>query len=169
MFARIATRTGVQLPSPPAPESFRGCRAVASAKGPVHGTHLLRATARQASWKMRGFSYVCVLQSESNPAHFYTGCTGDLRERLTRHNSGKVPYTAKWKPWRIKTYVAFSDSNRAEFERYLKCAPGRAFVKSAFDQFARSAADSEGYRNHFAPIFSHSLQSLGWPFGLARA
>jgi putative endonuclease len=79
---------------------------------------------------MSGFSYIYVLQSESNPAHFSTGCTGDLRERLTRHNSGKVPHTAKWKPWRIKTYVAFSDSKRAaEFERYLKSASGRAFVK----------------------------------------
>jgi predicted GIY-YIG superfamily endonuclease len=53
---------------------------------------LLRATARQASKKMRSFIYVHVLQSESNPRHFYTGRTNDLRERLVRHNSGKVAH-----------------------------------------------------------------------------
>jgi len=80
--------------------------------------------------QMGSFTYVYILQSESDPSHFYTGCTDDLRERLDRHNNGKVPHTAKWKPWRIKTYIAFSDSKRAaEFERYLKSASGRALVK----------------------------------------
>jgi predicted GIY-YIG superfamily endonuclease len=79
---------------------------------------------------MRSFTYVYILQSESDPRHFYTGRTDDLRDRLARHNSGRVPHTAKWKPWRIKTYIAFSDSKRAdEFERYLKSASGRAFLK----------------------------------------
>ena len=64
------------------------------------------------------------------PKRFYTDRTVDLRERLTRHNSGKVPHTAKWRPWRIKTYIAFSDAVRAlEFERYLKSSSGRAFLK----------------------------------------
>ncbi len=80
--------------------------------------------------QMGSFTYVYILQSESDPSHFYTGRTDDLRERLDRHNNGKVPHTAKWKPWRIKTYIAFSDSKRAaEFERYLKSASGRALVK----------------------------------------
>jgi len=49
---------------------------------------------------------------------------------LRTHNGGRVPHTAKWKPWRLKAYVAFSDRGRAaEFERYLKSASGRAFVK----------------------------------------
>jgi predicted GIY-YIG superfamily endonuclease len=79
---------------------------------------------------MGSFTYVYILQSESDPSHFYTGRTGDLRERLDRHNSGKVPHTAKWKPWRIKTYIAFSNTARAaDFEHYLKSASGRAFLK----------------------------------------
>jgi putative endonuclease len=79
---------------------------------------------------MRSFTYVYILQSENDPKHFYTGRTDDLRERLMRHNMGKVPHTAKWKPWRIKTYIAFSDPKRAaEFEHYLKSASGRAFLK----------------------------------------
>ena len=79
---------------------------------------------------MGRFTYIYVLQSEIDPSRFYTGSTRDLRERLVRHNSGKVAHTAKWKPWRIKTYIALSDVQRAaEFERYLKSASGRAFLK----------------------------------------
>jgi predicted GIY-YIG superfamily endonuclease len=79
---------------------------------------------------MRGFTYVYILQSQRDPGHFYTGRTNDLRERLVRHNTGKVPYTAKWKPWRIKTYIALSDPQRApELERYLKSASGRTFLR----------------------------------------
>ena len=76
---------------------------------------------------MGHFTYVYILQSETDPKRFYAGCTRDLRERLNRQNSGKVLHTAKWKPWRIKTYIALSDEARArELERYLKSASGAA-------------------------------------------
>ncbi|MBA2430483.1 MAG: GIY-YIG nuclease family protein [Chthoniobacterales bacterium] len=75
------------------------------------------------------FTYVYILQSETDPQHFYTGVTADLRARLARHNSGAVAHTARWRPWRIKTYVALSDAARAaELEKYLKSASGRAFA-----------------------------------------
>jgi putative endonuclease len=90
---------------------------------------MLRATTRQASTMSR-FTYVYILQSQTDPKRFYVGRAHDLRHRMLRHNSGNVPHTAKWKPWRVKTYIAFSDSKRSsEFERYLKSASGRAFVK----------------------------------------
>ena len=137
MSTWIAARTGVQLPSPPAfarnVVKSEGCRAVASRRRRtvLPRIKLLRATARQASkgrWAVSLMSIFC--KSESDPSHFYTGRTGDLRERLDRHNSGKVPHTAKWKPWRIKTYIAFSNTARAaDFEHYLKSASGRAFLK----------------------------------------
>jgi hypothetical protein len=57
-------------------------------------------------------------------------CTRDLRARLIRHNNGDVTHTSKWKPWRIKTYIAFSDQEKARsFESYLKTSSGRAFQK----------------------------------------
>jgi len=81
-------------------------------------------------YKMASFTYVSLLQSESDPIRFYTGSTNDLRTRLIRHNQGEVPHTSKWKPWRIKTYIALSDRERARsFERYLKSGSGRAFLK----------------------------------------
>jgi putative endonuclease len=76
------------------------------------------------------FSYVYILQSEVNPEHFYVGFTEDLQTRIKEHNSNKVPHTAKFCPWKIKTAVAFTDHAQAfKFERYLKSASGRAFAK----------------------------------------
>ena len=79
---------------------------------------------------MTGFFYVYILQSESDPSRYYVGLTEDLSVRLARHNAGGVPHTAKYRPWRIKTAVAFRDRERAaDFERYLKSPSGRAFAK----------------------------------------
>jgi predicted GIY-YIG superfamily endonuclease len=75
-------------------------------------------------------TYVYILQCLADPTRFYVGATEDLRARLLSHNSGKVSHTAKFKPWRINTYVAFSDRDRAfQFEKYLKTQSGRAFAK----------------------------------------
>jgi predicted GIY-YIG superfamily endonuclease len=76
------------------------------------------------------FFYVYILQSESEAGHFYAGFTEDLQDRLKTHNAGQVPHTIKFRPWRIKTAIAFTERQRAiEFERYLKTASGRAFAK----------------------------------------
>jgi predicted GIY-YIG superfamily endonuclease len=75
--------------------------------------------------------YVYILQSVTVRDHFYTGITDDLDTRLSTHNSGAVSHTAKYRPWRIKSYVAFSDEARAlAFEKYLKSGSGRAFAKT---------------------------------------
>ena len=77
-----------------------------------------------------GFFYVYILHTESDPPHFYTGFTEDLQARLTHHNAGGDPHTAKFGPWRIKTAVAFTVRDQAlAFERYLKSPSGRAFAK----------------------------------------
>jgi predicted GIY-YIG superfamily endonuclease len=74
--------------------------------------------------------YVYILQSLDHPEKYYVGLTDDLRKRLQNHNAGKVPHTAKFKPWRVNTYIAFSDDSRAvAFEKYLKSSSGRAFSR----------------------------------------
>jgi len=76
------------------------------------------------------FFYVYILQSESSVEHFYVGFTEDLQDRLKTHNAGQVPHTIKFRPWGIKTAIAFTERQRViEFERYLKSASGRAFAK----------------------------------------
>ena len=53
-----------------------------------------------------------------------------LKQRLADHNAGKSPHTSKYTPWRLVTYVAFSDIEKARaFERYLKSGSGHAFAK----------------------------------------
>ena len=75
--------------------------------------------------------YVYILQSKLDAERFYTGVTCDLKARLSMHNSGAVTHTAKHRPWRIKTYLAFTDDRRAlDFEKYLKSGSGRAFAKA---------------------------------------
>ena len=73
--------------------------------------------------------YVYILESLDSE-HFYIGIADNLRARLTKHNAGEVAHTSKCRPWRIKTYIAFSDEKQAfAFERYLKSGSGRAFAK----------------------------------------
>ena len=79
---------------------------------------------------MPRFFYVYILQSEKEPERFYTGFTEDVERRLRDHNTGRDPHTVKHHPWRVKTYIGFSDRSQAlAFERYLKTSSGRAFSK----------------------------------------
>ena len=74
--------------------------------------------------------YVYLLQSEVFVGERYVGVTSDLKQRLADHNAGKSPHTSKYAPWRLETYVAFSDGKKAKtFELYLKSGSGHAFAK----------------------------------------
>ena len=74
--------------------------------------------------------YVYLLQSLSAPKERYVGETHDLKARLADHNSGKSRHTAKYRPWKVVTYVAFGDRGQAlGFERYLKSGSGHAFAR----------------------------------------
>lgn len=74
--------------------------------------------------------YVYLIESESTPGQRYVGSTSDLRQRLADHNAGKGQHTSKFKPWHLKTYLAFSTRSQAEaFEHYLKSGSGHAFAR----------------------------------------
>ena len=76
------------------------------------------------------FSYVYILHSRLDPERYYVGLTDDLHARLKRHNAGELVHTSKFRPWFIKTAIAFRARDRAvAFERYLKSPSGRAFEK----------------------------------------
>ena len=77
--------------------------------------------------------YVYILQSEVGPDRYYTGSTADLKRRHKEHNDGKSIHTNKYRPWKLKMYIAFSDEAKAdEFEAFLKTGNGRAFIKKHF-------------------------------------
>jgi putative endonuclease len=76
------------------------------------------------------FYYVYILRSEIDQKRFYTGYTEDLNSGLRTDNSGGCDRTSKYKPWRVKTAIAFHDRQKAlDFEKYLKSPSGRAFAK----------------------------------------
>ena len=82
---------------------------------------------------MSNFHYVYLLTDVATETHSYTGVTEDLESRLTKHNAGEVPHTSKFKPWRIKTAIAFDSKEKAyAFEAYLKTHCGRSFAKRHF-------------------------------------
>jgi predicted GIY-YIG superfamily endonuclease len=73
--------------------------------------------------------YVYLLKSESSAGRRYVGMTANFKQRFTDHNFGKSPHTAKYVPWQLVTYIAFSNKRKAdEFERYLKSGSGHAFA-----------------------------------------
>ncbi len=43
--------------------------------------------------------YVYIIQLIDYRNQIYVGRTADLKKRLSNHNSGTTPHTAKYKPW----------------------------------------------------------------------
>jgi putative endonuclease len=75
--------------------------------------------------------YVYLIRSINYPDQKYIGLTDNLNARLKKHNEGGSPHTAKYKPWKLQTYLAFSTRQQASsFEEYLKSGSGRAFAKN---------------------------------------
>jgi len=88
--------------------------------------------------------YVYLLRSIPYPDQTYIGFSYDIKARLTAHNSGQSPHTAKYKPWELITYVAFKDRSKAlSFEKYLKSHSGISFArKRLWDDPLPSKKDS---------------------------
>jgi putative endonuclease len=69
--------------------------------------------------------FVYVLVSETSGRR-YVGSSGDLADRLSRHNSGQSKATKHGAPWRLvhtETFATRSDAVRRE--RYFKTGKGR--------------------------------------------
>lgn len=79
--------------------------------------------------------YVYVLQS-ANDGHLYTGCTRDLRNRVTLHNLGKVPSTKDRRPLELIYYEACVNEHDAfRREKYLKTTYGKRYLKSRLNNY----------------------------------
>ena len=67
---------------------------------------------------------------ESSGGNRYVGFTTDLRQRLLDHNEGRLRNTARYRPWRLITYLGFSSKKQAlAFEHYVKSGSGHAFAR----------------------------------------
>ena len=76
---------------------------------------------------------VYVIRSLKEPDRQYIGRTADMASRLASHNAGESPQTARQRPWQVVVLVQFLEESRAvAFEKFLKSASGRLFVRQHF-------------------------------------
>lgn len=74
--------------------------------------------------------YTYVLRSTTDDK-FYTGYTPDLRERLSKHQSGKITSTKGRGPLQIMYYEACANKYDAmDRERYLKTGMGKRYLNN---------------------------------------
>jgi len=60
----------------------------------------------------------------------YIGSTEDVKRRLVEHNSGKVNFSSKGRPWKIIYVEIFTNKKDAiNEERFLKTGKGRERLK----------------------------------------
>ncbi len=77
--------------------------------------------------------YTYILENIPNPNRHYIGFTDNLKNRLAEHNAGKSKHTEKYRPWKLKVYLAFDEEETAiRFEKYLKSGSGRSFARRHF-------------------------------------
>ena len=64
---------------------------------------------------------------------YYTGITNNIERRMEENNKGKNISTSKYKPWDLKTFITFSDDDKAaKFEQFLKSGSGVVFSQRHF-------------------------------------
>ncbi len=77
--------------------------------------------------------YAYIIESIARPDQRYVGSSPDLKLRLRQHNAGESFHTAKYRPWKLSFYAAFTSEEMARaFERYLKTGSGREFTRRHF-------------------------------------
>lgn len=80
-------------------------------------------------------NYVYVLMSESDK-QFYTGATTNLKDRLEKHQKGRVPSTRNRQPLRLIHYEAcVSKDDAFRREKYLKTGMGKRYLRKRLEGF----------------------------------
>jgi putative endonuclease len=79
--------------------------------------------------------YVYILQSLKD-RQFYTGCSDDLKRRLSEHASGAVTSTKNRLPMKLVYYEACCDKQDAlHREKYLKTTWGKRYIKTRINHY----------------------------------
>lgn len=58
--------------------------------------------------------YVYLIETPFPRAERHMGLSTDLKQRLREHNQAKSSHTTKFRPWKLISYVAFTDRAEAE-------------------------------------------------------
>ena len=102
---------------------------------PCEGCHAVTRSAQagQRPTAMSDERFVYVLRSVADPSRHDVGVTSHPSTRVTSHNAGESPHTAKHRPWRLLATMEFaSEALALKFERYLESGSGRAFARRHF-------------------------------------
>jgi len=76
---------------------------------------------------MRYFVYILISLKDQS---LYIGLTSDLQKRLAEHKIGNSNFTKGHLPYKLIFYCVFPDKFiAARFEKYLKTASGKAFLR----------------------------------------
>jgi len=122
--------------------------------------------------------YVYILESIATPGHYYIGYTANLRDRIQKHQADVSSHAAKFRPLKLKLYIAFESKDSAlAFELYLKSGSGRAFCKRHFaeekcicrsgqppENPASSSKNAAIQRNHRSPSSVYSVATAAESF-----
>ena len=76
--------------------------------------------------------FVYIIFSES-AQKFYIGETGDINERLVKHNGGvyKNAFTAKARDWEIQTVIACENRTVAlKIEKHIKSMKSKVYIEN---------------------------------------
>ncbi|NLO70320.1 MAG: GIY-YIG nuclease family protein [Porphyromonadaceae bacterium] len=61
---------------------------------------------------------------------YYVGSTGNLNDRLKRHNEGRSKFTKPGVPWKLVYQKEFSTkSDACKFEKHIKAQKSRKFIE----------------------------------------
>ena len=75
------------------------------------------------------FYYVYILESLKDKT-YYVGSTQDLKDRVERHNQGRVAYTKSKRPWKLLYSEEHPDrSSAVKRENEIKGHKRRAFIE----------------------------------------
>jgi predicted GIY-YIG superfamily endonuclease len=97
--------------------------------------------------------YVYMIRSQVHPEETYIGLTSDLKLRMAKHNEGGSPHTAKYKPWSLVNYLAFSSRQQARQLRSLFEIRLRASLRGETTMVRAHPPSSCLTTNRFARIF----------------
>jgi predicted GIY-YIG superfamily endonuclease len=65
--------------------------------------------------------FVYYIQSAVHRSQRYSGLTSEVAARMSAHNAGQSPHTAKHRPWILLASIEFTEETRAvAFEQYFE-------------------------------------------------
>ena len=74
--------------------------------------------------------YVYILESQKDKT-YYVGSTNNLKDRIERHNQGRVSYTKPRRPWKLVYSEEYPDRSGAAKKEYeIKKHKSKEFIEA---------------------------------------